>query len=61
MNYTHVAHLFSRERLVDAEPAWGPVHHRAVRCTRPELVLAKLCQLFSNFNILFLVLFLALR
>jgi hypothetical protein len=65
VNYSHVAHLFSRERLVDAEPAWGtghcPVHHRTVQCVRLELVLAKLCQLFSNFNLLFLVLFLALR
>jgi hypothetical protein len=63
--YSHVAFLFSRERLVDAEPAWGtghcPVHHQTVRCARPELVLAKLCQLFSNSNLLFLALFLALR
>jgi hypothetical protein len=63
--YSHVAFLFSRERLVDVEPAWGtghcPVHHRTVRCARPELVLAELCQLFSNSNLLFLALFLALR
>jgi hypothetical protein len=63
--YSHVAFLFSRERLVDAEPAWGTgyclVHHRTVRCARPKLVLAELCQLFSNSNILFLALFLALR
>jgi hypothetical protein len=65
VNYSHVAFLFFRERLVDAKPTWGtghcPVHHRTVRCARPELVLAKLCQLFSNSNLLFLVLFLALR
>jgi hypothetical protein len=63
--YSHVAFLFSRERLVDAEPAWGIghylVHHRTVWCARPELVLAELCQLFSNSNLLFLALFLALR
>jgi hypothetical protein len=63
--YSHVAFLFSGERPVDAEPAWGtghcPVHHRTVRCARPKLVLAELCQLFSNSNLLFLALFLALR
>jgi hypothetical protein len=63
--YSHVTFLFSRERPVDAEPAWGtehcPVHHRTVWCARPELVLAELCQLFSNSNLLFLALFLALR
>jgi hypothetical protein len=35
--------------------------HRTVRCARLELVLAVLCQLFSNSNLLFLALFLALR
>ena len=63
--YSHVAFLFSRECPVDAEPAWGtghyPVLHRTVRCARPELVLAELCQLYSNSNLLFLALFLALR
>jgi hypothetical protein len=63
--YSHITFLFSRERPVDTEPAWGtghcPVHHRTVRCARPELVLAKLCQLFSNSNLLFLALFLVLR
>jgi hypothetical protein len=63
--YSHVALLFSRERLVAAEPTWGtrhcPVHHRTVRCARPELVLAKLYQLYSNSNLLLLALFLALR
>jgi hypothetical protein len=58
LNYSHVAFLFSRERPVDTEPAWG---HRTVRCARPELVLADLCQLFSNSKLLFLALFLALR
>jgi hypothetical protein len=65
VKYSHVASLFSREGPVDAEPAWGtghcPVHHRTVRCARPEQVLAKLCQLFSNSNLLFSALFLALR
>jgi hypothetical protein len=65
VNYSHVAFLFSRERPVDAEPAWGtghcPVHHRTVRCARPELVLADLYQIFFNSNLLFLALFLALR
>jgi hypothetical protein len=65
MNYSHIAFLFSRERLVDAKLAWGtrhcPVHYRTVRCASPELVLADLCQLFSNSNLLFLALFLALR
>jgi hypothetical protein len=56
--YSHVTFLFSRERLVDAEPAWGTVHCPGARS---ELVLAELCQLFSNLNLLFLALFLALR
>jgi hypothetical protein len=63
--YSHVAHLFSRERLVDAEPAWGtehcPVHHRTIRCARPELMLVVHNQLFFNSNLLCLALFLALR
>jgi hypothetical protein len=63
--YSHVTFLFSRERPVDSEPAWGTehysVHHRTVRCAMPELVLAELCQLFSNSNLLILALFLSLR
>jgi hypothetical protein len=63
--YSHVAHLFSRERLVDTEPAWGtghcPVCHRTVRCARPELMLVVHNQLFFNSNLLCLALFLALR
>jgi hypothetical protein len=37
------------------------VHHRTVQCARLVLVLAVLSQLFSNSNLLFLALFLALR
>jgi hypothetical protein len=65
VNYSHVAHLFSRERLVDAVLAWGtghcPVHHRTVRCARLVLVLAIQSHIFSNSFLLFLALFLALR
>jgi hypothetical protein len=48
--YSHVAFLFSLERLVDTEPAWGTghcsVHHRIVRCAS-----ASWCWLnFANFS-----------
>jgi hypothetical protein len=58
MIYSHVAFLFSRERPVDAELAWGtrhcPVHHRTVRCARPELVLVELLPTFLQFKSSFL-------
>jgi hypothetical protein len=65
MNFSLVTFLFSRERLVDVELAWGtghcPVHHRTVRCARLVLVLAIQSHTFSNSFLLFLALFLALR
>jgi hypothetical protein len=65
VNFSRTPRSFSQEQLVHRRPAWGTghclVHHRTVRCARPELVLAELCQLFSNLNLLFSVLFLALR
>jgi hypothetical protein len=65
VSYSHVAFLFSRERPVDTELALGtghcPMPHWTVWCARPELVLAELCQLFFNSNLIFLALFLALR
>jgi hypothetical protein len=65
VNFSHVAFLFSRERLVDVEPAWGtghcPVHHRTVWCARLVLVLAIQSHIFSSSFLLFLALFLALR
>jgi hypothetical protein len=65
VNFSHVAFLFSRERLVDAEPAWGtghcPMHHRTVWCAKLVLVLAIQSHTFSNSFLLFLALFLALR
>jgi hypothetical protein len=52
VNFSHIAFLCSRERLVDAEPAWGtghcPVHHRTVRCATLVLVLAIQSHTFSN-------------
>jgi hypothetical protein len=50
VNFSHVAFLFSRERLVDAEPAWGTGHSPVCQAgagfgyTRPYLL-----QLFSSF------------
>jgi hypothetical protein len=65
VNYTRMALSFFREQPVHRRGAWRvrhcSVHHRTVRCAWPELVLDELCQLFSNLNLLFLALFLALR
>jgi hypothetical protein len=65
VNYSRMPLSFSREQPVHRRPPWRnghcPMHHWTVRCAWPELVLAELCQLFSNLNHLFLVLFLALR
>jgi hypothetical protein len=65
VNYSRTPLSFSREQPVHRRLAWRTahcrVHHRTVRCARPELVLAELCQLFSNLNLLFLALFLVLR
>jgi hypothetical protein len=65
VNYSHVASLFSREQPVHRRPAWRtghcPVHHRTVRCARPEQILG--CSQSSHFDalLLLLALFLALR
>jgi hypothetical protein len=64
-NYSHVALIFSRERPVDAEPAWRtghcPVHQQTVWCARPSRHLVVHSQIFSNAFLLLLALFLALR
>ena len=63
--YSHFAAPIPESREFAVGPAWGtrhcPVHHRTVRCARLVLVLVVLSQIFSNSNLLLLVLFLALR
>jgi hypothetical protein len=64
VNFSHTPLSFSREQPVHRRPAWRtehcPVHHRTVRCARPELMLAAHSQSFSKFVSLFSALFLAL-
>jgi hypothetical protein len=65
VNFSRTPLSFSREQSVHRRPAWHtghcPVHHRTVRCARPELMLAAHSQPLSNSNLLVLALFLALR
>jgi hypothetical protein len=64
VNFSHTPLSFSREQPVHRRPAWRTehclVHHRTVRCVRPELMLAAHSQSFSKFVSLFSALFLAL-
>ena len=65
VNFSRTPLSFSREQPVHRRPAWCIghclVHHRTVRCARPELMLATHSQPFSNSNLLVLALFLELR
>jgi hypothetical protein len=64
VNFSRTPLLFSREQSVHRRPAWRtghcPVHHRTVRCARPELMLAAHSQSVSKFVSLFSALFLTL-
>jgi hypothetical protein len=65
LNFSRTSRSFSREQPVHRRPAWRtehcPVHHRTVRCARPEMMVAVHSQPFSNSNLLVLALFLAIR
>jgi hypothetical protein len=64
VNFSRTPLSFSREQPIHHRPSWRTghclVHHRTVRCTRPELMLAAHSQSFSKFVSLFSTLFLAL-
>ena len=53
VNFSRTPSANSRERPLYAESAWRtghcPVHHRTVRCSRPNSLLAVHSQLFSSF------------
>jgi hypothetical protein len=65
VNYSRTPPIFSREWPVHRKPVWRtghcPVHHRTVRCARPNWTSSTPSQVICNPFLLFFSLFLALR